>query len=68
MDYRAWYKLEEMFAKNWYITDYLYSEAGWNAANRRRSNACVHIYSMDEDVSMGFMGYWISVPSAKLVR
>lgn len=27
-------------------------------ANHRLANAYVHIYSMDEDFSMGFMGCW----------
>ncbi|KAI5797182.1 hypothetical protein FPQ18DRAFT_303353 [Pyronema domesticum] len=80
MDYRAWYKLEEMLSKNSYITDYLYSEAGWNADHRRSAVASMPVYTFtpwtrmspwglwgtESSLFMGFMGYWISAPSAKL--
>ncbi|CCX31056.1 hypothetical protein FPQ18DRAFT_389504 [Pyronema domesticum] len=52
------HKSNHSIGEDQHITAYVCSEAGWNSVPRR-SNACVHIYSMDEDVSMGFMGYWI---------
>ncbi|KAA8910430.1 hypothetical protein FN846DRAFT_917658 [Sphaerosporella brunnea] len=41
-----------------HITAYVCSRIGWNL-EPKRSNACVHIYSWNEQIDQGFSGYWI---------
>lgn len=37
---------------------YVCGEEGWTATPRR-SNACVHIYSHNEDPASGFQAFWM---------